>query len=547
MAVARLNVDVLAIICHFLTDVSHILSFALTCSALHPVAIRRLISMRPIYLGDSTSIRQFHSFVFADKPTRARHIRALEIGTRPRPRKSPEAPPAKDEPLLIDILNSCPHLERISVVLRPRGTDRPYISDVIAGIQSLRALSVNGKLKDPVVFLQGVRAPLRMLSIHCSDPSGAQWSPASLEKILPRFAPTLEELELTTFFSYPYETEGNISTPSRSVFLLPQYLAVRSFSVAQYQGMPSLEHLQHLFPALDGTLTFYLFGVWAKEGNFTAVRAANQRAQDNGTEPSPRAWTKLARVACSAHMFYVLGLRCPIGLVMLDRISRYTKRYLVAALREQPVRRLELSLELSRGLKVFDKLFPPELGDTLTHLTLFCQDERYGGSDNAIQGAAAARGHWDDILDNMRPALQPLHGLTHLRVVFHSIKHQGPYLFLDVAGKDEYLRALGGPPFERSEETAGSLVRALPSWQYVFLTATGNLKLPMSMFSVHERWHAAHAWRVAEPPTDGTKDKDGWPVLVELHEEVAETIIRKEELVLSKADEAALDKHGDSA
>ena len=172
---------------------------------------------------------------------------------------------------------------------------------------------------------------------------------------------------------------------------------MRSFSVTAFQGMPSLEHLQHLFPALDGTLALSLFSVWALEDNFAAVRAENQRAQDNGTEPSSRPWTKLARVACSAHMFYVLGLRCPIGLVMLDRITRYTKRYLVAALREQPVRRLELSLVLSRGLEVFDELFPPELGDTLTHLTLFCDESQYGGASKAEQAALLTR-HWDDIM-----------------------------------------------------------------------------------------------------------------------------------------------------
>ncbi len=56
------------------------------------------------------------------------------------------------------------------------------------------------------------------------------------------------------------------------------------------------------------------------------------------------------------------------------------------------------------------------------------------------------------------------------------------------------------------------------------------------------RWHAAGAWRVAEPQTSGMKDKDGWPVLVGLHDDVAETIIRKEELVLnlSESDEVCV-------
>ena len=115
---ARLNVDVFAIICDFLTDVSDVLSFALTCSALHRIAIRRLISMGPIYLPRIASVRRFHSFVFADKLARARHVRALEIGTCRGPRRSPEATPAEDDSLLIDILKRCPHLERVDVVLK---------------------------------------------------------------------------------------------------------------------------------------------------------------------------------------------------------------------------------------------------------------------------------------------------------------------------------------------------------------------------------------------------------------------------------------------
>ncbi|KAI1787986.1 hypothetical protein LXA43DRAFT_673367 [Ganoderma leucocontextum] len=505
MVVARLNGDVLTIICEFLTDVAHVLSFALTCSALHPIAIRRLLSMRPVYLTGSTSILRFHSFVFADKLARAQHIRALEIGTRFH--HLLQAPPPDDDSLLIDILTACPRLEHISVAIGDaplRRTDDPRITDVIAAIQSLRSLCVHGKLADTVAFFQQIRAPLRMLGIHCRKPRGGHWSPTALEDFLPRFASTLEELELNAFHSDPDETEtqDNISAPSQSVFTITQYPAVRSFSVTSFVGMPVLDHLQHLFPALDGTLSLSTFGTWTNEDEFAGVRAANQRAQESERDnPLSRPWKKLDRVVCNVFMFYVLGLRCPVRLVMLDDGSLSTKRYVAEALRENPIPRLKLSLTLSHGLGVFEGLFPPELGGTLTHLTLFCEDDQDAWPQGGADAATVARRRWDDLVDKMRSSLQPLHNLTHLRVVFHcSIYHAD---FSPDAHGEEYLRAVRGPAFELAEETVASLVCPLPSLEYIFLTTAGYLAHYHGS-QVYERWHVARAWRVTERPTGGT-------------------------------------------
>lgn len=151
-----------------------------------------------------------------------------------------------------------------------------------------------------------------------------------------------------------------------------------------------------------------------------------------------------------------------------------------------------------------------------------------------------APGSSRSLQDGLRASLLPLHGLTHLRVVFYSNMPR-PDLSSDARGNEEYQRALRGPPFERADETAASLVRALPSLQYIFLTATGHVENYTAGSTVHDRqWHAAGAWRVAEPQTGGMKDKDKSPVLVGLHDDVAETIIRTEELVLSKADEVCV-------
>ena len=146
--------------------------------------------------------------------------------------------------------------------------------------------------------------------------------------------------------------------------------------------------------------------------------------------------------------------------------------------------------------------------------------------------------HLHGIQDRLRASLQHLRGLTHLRVVFHFILRGREAVSPETEYGEAYMRALRGPAFDHAEKTAASLVRALPSLEYVFLTAAGRIESGgfARSTTVFARWHTERAWRV-EPPTDESKGKERSQVLVELHEEVAETIIRKEELILSKPDE----------
>ncbi|EJF67477.1 hypothetical protein DICSQDRAFT_165302 [Dichomitus squalens LYAD-421 SS1] len=74
-----LNLDVLATLCTFLTDDRDILSFSETCSALRPVAVMHLLSSRPVFLRNPTSVGTFHDFVFSDAAARLPHITALEV------------------------------------------------------------------------------------------------------------------------------------------------------------------------------------------------------------------------------------------------------------------------------------------------------------------------------------------------------------------------------------------------------------------------------------------------------------------------------------
>ena len=187
-------------------------------------------------------------------------------------------------------------------------------------------------------------------------------------------APTLERIGFHELVVDPEKVQELLydknPPPSPPISSWAPYPAVRSLSVNYFMGRPLLEPLQHLFPALDGTLAVGQTDFDDSEEAFAAIRAANRRAQDE-----KGSWTKLGRVVCSAMAFYVLGLSCRIRLAVLDAGDGYypperQQRFIVVALGENPVPRLTLSLVLDGGLGVLNGLFSPELGDTLTHLTL---------------------------------------------------------------------------------------------------------------------------------------------------------------------------------
>ena len=102
--------------------------------------------------------------------------------------------------------------------------------------------------------------------------------------------------------------------------------------------------------------------------------------------------------------------------------------------------------------------------------------------------------------------------------------------------------------------TAAVLARALPSAQYIFLTTRGFFESETELESgdveetLYECWYTSRGWRVAGPgPGPGTGPGTGVGVLdglserrvIELHDAVVETIIRKEELVCSQQDEVS--------
>ena len=326
--------------------------------------------MRPISLTGGQSIRKFHSYLFADPSARTPHVRALDIEKKSR-LHLPSAQPG-DSSLLMDILTSCPNLEQISVSFHgdpDRLTFDPRVVHAIASLQRLRSLHIYTKCETGLTLLREIRAPLRMLTLCGRTDDALFWHPAALESFLPHLAPTLEKLDLDDFI---VDAEAirqcmDISTPS--VFTMTQYSAIRSLYLFRLRGVPLLDHLQHLFPALDRTLSIRVTGtnVRAARDNYAAIRAANQLAQENSERGPP--WKKLDQLVCDPLMLYLLGLRCPIRHAILRHAGlKSIWAYVLEALRENPVPRLTLTLHNARY--AFDGMISPELAGTLTHLTL---------------------------------------------------------------------------------------------------------------------------------------------------------------------------------
>ena len=139
--------------------------------------------------------------------------------------------------------------------------------------------------------------------------------------------------------------------------------------------------------------------------------------------------------------------------------------------------------------------------------------------------------------------LQPLDHLTHLRVILHATVHgdtsfSSPHVEKFVRGAREYAFDFDG--------MVALFVRRLPSLQFLCVTTGGHFVTlgdhnhGRSTRKSHERWDSTKAWRVTERPDSTDAMQDSGPALVGLHEDVAETIIRKEKLVISQSDKVGV-------
>ena len=365
----RLNFDTLRLICNSLTNVSDVLSFALTCSTLKNDAFQRRLQMAPIILSNPEAVNKFFNFIFVDATARAPHIYGLKLPDLPYttervisllhgvelpdPHHNVEADNSPPHPIndrLVALLEGAIHLKYLS--LSTTVLEGPLLATV-AKVSTLRELFLCGRYhRGPFLkLLTSLRAPLRHL--HIEEYITGDITAGFLHSSLSHFAPTLEILELTDF---PLD----ISPSSVTI----QFPAMRSLKAELVYGFEGLGLLLHLFPNLDDTLVIKALA--ANDNDFPDFRQRSREAQRAHT------WPSLDRVVCSAKGAFLLALQCPIRRMDLEGpISRQEdKQYLVEVLRHNSPRRLSFRLEVFRGLDTLDGLFPAEGADTLTHLVL---------------------------------------------------------------------------------------------------------------------------------------------------------------------------------
>ncbi|PIL28835.1 hypothetical protein GSI_08880 [Ganoderma sinense ZZ0214-1] len=238
----------------------------------------------------------------------------------------------------------------------------------------------------------------------------------------------------------------------------------------------------------------------------------------------------------TSESLFVLNLRCPV---------------LQESLRDHPPKRLKLQINgwCGSGDPELRGLISPEAAATLTHLTLCATYLHYSSPDPPPLDYLAAR--WDDIWrDGLLPFVTPLHALTHFRLVFHLDGMEAAVPMWPIT-QDPLIEDLR--PISRARgrfdfaAVASKLADTLPSLRYCFLTNSAWVTAAKDVHSwpvVVEQWRESRARRVAHGLDVGhttaessaaaaVETRDTGRELAELHDDVAETILQAEALVLS--------------
>ena len=355
----ELNFDVLRLICHQLTDVPDVLSFALTCPALSESAFQRRLSMAPVVLSRPQSVEMFHRFVFADPTSRAPYLYGLTLS--PRSNYTPNGD-LRFQNYLIAILEAAVHLEYLDF----RTTIGHRVCSLVAKMTTLRELALlsDASLPHPhepealYSLLTTSRSPLRHL--YVGDYEMGLVSANVLHNRLSHFAPTLESLALEEFSFDVFSSSITTSfTAMRSL-----KISSVSYRLHSYQ----LVILLRLFPNLDGTLVLEGFG--GPDDQYPTLRQRNIEAQkDHACQ-----WAGLDRVVYNVKLAFVMAIRCPIRHMEIDDpLVREEASYMTEVLRSNCPRHLSLPMRFIShdDLRSLHRLFPLEAADTLTHLVLF--------------------------------------------------------------------------------------------------------------------------------------------------------------------------------
>lgn len=353
-----LDLDVLELVCGLLDDAATVLSLSLASHTLRPVALKRLLRMRPVVLVDERSVRSFHEFVVADAESRLPFVRALDI----RILELEEQARQYVVQYILELLERATHLESLTLP-HPRDTFRcladPRIAEAISRLATLRELGLLRGCDEVEAIIMSTHSlsSLRVLRVSLSllpvFDAYDGFTTAEFDALMRPLAPTLEVLDMT----------------DRMVLFIEkgaQYPALRSLRMDMARDVVCTDILVYKFPALDGTLSLGpMFELHMDVPNQRRVREANMAQQRR------RSWAHLDRVVGEPLVLFVLGLTCPVRHLMLDvHYMSYTVECPAEILRTSPPTHLKMTIVLCYGPRVRPELFPPEVVPRLTHLAL---------------------------------------------------------------------------------------------------------------------------------------------------------------------------------
>ncbi|KAI0358144.1 hypothetical protein OH77DRAFT_1246488 [Trametes cingulata] len=527
----RLDCDTLDIVCAYLNDARTLLSVSLACHALRIIAAKRLLAVHPVILHDERSIRSFHRFLLADRTARSPYAREVLVRIDECDKETRE----EVADLFIEVLVHLTHLESLLIQCGRKFSEclrDTRIPLTISQLYTLRKLEISGWVDVAEDIVRTARSPLKELRASfdkplTTDPSDPeQTAVLRLDDLVSHLSPTLEVLHLQ---------RTTIKLAAKGA----QYPAIRSAHFRGIEGPPWVDILVHMFPNLCDTLDLGAIDYSLVDAADTQVRARriNKERQEYAS------WKGLDCVVGDVTSLYMLGLACPVRHLMVDALCRHLKEQLGTALQDTLPTHLKLTIMLAHGINVFEDLFPTEVIPKLTHLVLLVTYDNLDDED-LIDRFTMSSVKWPAFLDLVTNAVKPLH-LTHLRLIVHYNINLGD----DVLPAANYSK-----PFIKSMReldhcaTASSLISAVPSLRYVFLSFGGEYDVPLlsdghgvpdvhnrASIATRGRWLSSSAWT----RTDG---QEGEALHVErVGDAVAEKLLTDESLTLSMEDEWVLE------
>ena len=533
-----LNLDILQSVIEFVNKRSDVHTLSLLSSRVHPMAIRRLLRMGPIKLQNEALVRGFHVFLSADPASRGPHVRTLDIWTE----CIQEVPNRRElECLICDILAWSRNLHGLFLgsygVSHCPGQESP-LQAAFEGLKTLRELSVCGR-EDyaPDILLKKIRSPIRVLRFDMHNLRGWRCTPSRINTYIAHLIPTLQILELG----------GTLETEPAS--LMAGYLfpcsSVSSLTIRRLDLTVDLSILVRWLPALKCLEVGGLQAAtqWTEPEDYHRARLRNKHRQRDCS------WARLRRLSCNIpETLYVLGLTCPLHRVALNSCHIWSKPLIVTALSDNPPAELYLSIELSDGLDVLEKLFPPEAGGTLTHLTMCLHYVDLGILSLATRLQMRSGIIWvrtTKLFHAQNSSLiQPPQkvistairhlSLTHLRIVLHCDirRPSGEYRSIDFTGTQHLIQSVRDVDLR---EVATTLSCGISTLQYILVTSSGYTAeddpIQFNVWHGREEWLRSGGWRLFKDSHRGMRRME------ELDDRLAMSLIAREEMGLSETDQ----------